>query len=246
MQVLVVDDEPLARQRLCALLAEDGGVSVAGEAANGEDALAAVTDLRPDVVLLDVRMPGMDGLETARHLARLDAPPVVIFTTAYDDHALAAFEANALAYLMKPVRAERLAEALARAQMLRAGRDAIDAARSASSGLGARRHVSALVNGNLRLMALDDVCYFQADQGYVSAVGAGDRMLIEDPLRALEEEFAQEFVRVHRNALVNLAHVRGLEKDAEGNAVIVFRAMPERLVVSRRLLPGVRRRVRGG
>ena len=241
MRVLIVDDEPLARRRLAALVEESGLAEVAGEAPNGLDALTAVTGLAPDVVLLDVRMPGMDGLEAARHLATLDAPPAVIFTTAYDEHALAAFEARAVDYLLKPVRLERLAAALERAAVLRAGRAALTPALAS----GRRRHVSALVGGALRLLPVADVLYFQADHGYVSAVAVDQRLLIEDPLRALEDEFADEFVRVHRNALVNLAAVQGLERDDEGNSVIAFHGIATRLVVSRRLLGTVRRRLRG-
>ncbi len=241
MRVLIVDDEPLARRRLAALVDECGLAEVAGEAVNGLDALTAVTSLAPDVVLLDVRMPGMDGLETARHLARLEPPPAVIFTTAYDEHALAAFEARAVDYLLKPVRLERLTTALERAAVLRAGRAALTPALPG----GRRRHVSAVVGGALRLLPVAEVLYFQADHGYVSAVAADQRLLIEDPLRALEDEFADEFVRVHRNALVNLAAVQGLERDDDGNSVIAFHGIAARLVVSRRLLGTVRRRLRG-
>ncbi|MEQ8662218.1 MAG: LytTR family DNA-binding domain-containing protein, partial [Gammaproteobacteria bacterium] len=177
----------------------------------------------------------------ARHLAKLATPPAVIFTTAFDEHALAAFEARAVDYLLKPVRRERLAAALERAAVLRAGHVAL----APLTGHGERRHVSAVIGGALRLLAVAEVVYFQADHGYVSAVAAGERLLIEDTLRALEEEFTDELVRVHRNALVNRAAVKALERDAEGNTVVVFHALPERLVVSRRLVAGVRRRLRG-
>ncbi len=244
MNVLIVDDEPLARRRLVSMLEELGAGTVVGEADNGLAALAETERLAPDVVLLDVRMPGMDGLEAARHLASLPRPPLVIFTTAYDEHALAAFEARAIAYLLKPVRGEKLGEALERARHLRAGREAYDDA--ARGALGQRRHVSAMVGGNLRLMPLDEVIYFQADQGYVSAIAARDRLLLEESLRALEEEFGDEFVRVHRNALVNVAHVEGLRRDEDGNSVVVFDALEDRPVVSRRLLSAVRKRLRQG
>ncbi|MCB1747794.1 MAG: response regulator transcription factor [Gammaproteobacteria bacterium] len=243
MKILVVDDEPLARRRLCSQLAELGYDDIAGEAGDGLEALAAVAARDPDVVLLDVRMPGMDGLETARHLARLAAPPLVVFTTAYDDHALAAFEAQAVDYLLKPIRTERLREALLRAAQLRVGRQALAPATPLP---GHRHHVSAVVGGALRLLPVSEVVYFQADQGYVSAVAPGSRLLIEDSLRALEEEFGEQFVRVHRNALVNLAEVKGLERDAAGNTVVVFQRLPDRLLVSRRLLGAVRKVLRGG
>lgn len=241
MRILVVDDEPLARRRLCSQLAELGYADVVGEAADGLEALGAVATHAPDLVLLDVRMPGMDGLEAARHLARLAAPPLVVFTTAYDEHALAAFETHAVDYLLKPIRTERLGEALLRVAQLRVGRQALA---PAAASAGQRRHVSAVVGGALRLVPVTEVVYFQADQGYVSAVSPGSRLLIEDSLRALEEEFGELFVRVHRNALVNLAEVKALERDAEGNTVVVFQRLPDRLLVSRRLLGAVRKRLR--
>ena len=242
MKILVVDDEPLARRRLRAQIEDLRIGSVVGEAEHGIAALEQAALLAPDVILLDVRMPAMDGLEAARHLARLEAPPAVIFTTAYDEHALAAFDAQAMDYLLKPVRSERLREALERAALLNAGRRAL----ALDSLLGHRRHVSAVVGGSLRLLGVREINYFQADGGFVSAVAPGTRLLIEDSLRALEEEFAASFVRVHRNALVNLAAVKALERDAEGNGMIVFHALPERLLVSRRLLVAVRKRLREG
>lgn len=242
MKILVVDDEPLARRRLRAQIEDLDMGSVVGEAEHGIAALEQAGLLAPDVVLLDVRMPGMDGLEAARHLARLETPPAVIFTTAYDEHALAAFDAQAMDYLLKPVRIERLREALDRAALLNAGRLAL----AAVNLPGSRRHVSAVVGGSLRLLAVHEINYFQADEGFVSAVAPGTRLLIEDSLRALEEEFAAGFMRIHRNALVNLTAVKALERDAEGNGVIVFHALPERLLVSRRLLVAVRKRLREG
>ncbi len=242
MRVLIVDDEPLARQRLVAQLGELGFGADIDEAENGLAALARLDVTTPDVVLVDVRMPAMDGLETARHLARLERPPAIIFTTAYDDHALAAFESQALAYLLKPVRSEKLAEALERARLLHAGREAV--ATPQIEELGSRTHVSAVVGGNLRLLAVREVCYFQADQGYVSAVSATTNLLLEESLRVLEEEFGGLFVRIHRNALVNTAHVDSLRKDVGGNTAVVFKNLDQTLIVSRRLLAGVRKRLR--
>lgn len=242
MRILIVDDEPLARQRLVAQLGELGFGADIDEAENGLAALARLDVTTPDVVLLDVRMPAMDGLETARHLARLERPPAIIFTTAYDDHALAAFESQALAYLLKPVRSAKLAEALERARLLHAGREAV--ATPQIDELGSRTHVSAVVGGNLSLLAVREVCYFQADQGYVSAVSATTNLLLEESLRALEEEFGGLFVRIHRNALVNTAHVDSLRKDVGGNMAVVFKNLDETLIVSRRLLAGVRKRLR--
>ena len=241
MKILVVDDEPLARQRLATQLGDlDIGTEVR-EAENGLDALSRLENFAAEIVLLDIRMPGMDGLETARHLALMEPVPAVIFTTAYDEHALAAFEAQAVAYLLKPVRREKLADAIERARALRAGHEAIAVA--VGDELGTRTHVSAMVGGNLNLMPLSAVCYFQADQGYVSAVAPDSRLLIEDSLRSLEQEFGDDFVRVHRNALVNVRHVDSLRKDAGGNIAVVFKQLEEQLLVSRRLVAGVRKRL---
>src|SRR5207344_554028 len=121
MKLLVVDDEPLARERLIAMLGEFPDVEVAGEAGNGREAVEKALALDVDALLLDIAMPVMDGLEAARHLQTLESPPAVIFCTAFDSHALAAFEAAAVDYLVKPVRQERLVEALARASRQRAG-----------------------------------------------------------------------------------------------------------------------------
>jgi two-component system response regulator AlgR len=244
MRILIVDDEPLARRRLVSQIADLAIGEVVGEADDGLAALAAVEQCAPEVVLLDVRMPGMDGLEVARHLRNLRTPPIVIFTTAYDEHALAAFESHALDYLLKPVRSERLRDALQRAETLRVGREVL--AEQAPASGARRRHVSAVVGGALRLMPIAEILYFQADQGYVSAVSPHSQLLLEDSLRALEDEFAEDFVRIHRNALVAPAHVRGLERDADGNVSVVFEGRPEKLLVSRRLMAQVRKRLRAG
>lgn len=241
-RVLIVDDEPLARERLRALVGDLGVAVVAGEAASGLEAIELTLRARPDVVLLDIRMPGMDGLEAARHLSLLDPAPAVVFTTAYDAHALAAFEANAIDYLLKPIRPERLRGALEKAGTLSAARMA--AAGQARAAPQARTHFSALVKGSLRLVPLAEVRYLQAGQGYVSVFHPGGELLVEDSLRALEEELGQDFLRIHRNTLVAVAHVTALERAALGGASIVLRGLAERLPVSRRLLGQVRRRLR--
>lgn len=241
-RVLIVDDEPLARERLRALLAELGHGEVVGEAGSGLEALAAVERERPDIVLLDIRMPGMDGLEAALHLARREPAPAVIFTTAYDEHALAAFDAQAIDYLLKPIRPERLRAALAKAEVLTLARAA--AAGSARANPQRRTHFSALIKGSLRLVPLGEVRYLQADQGYVSVFHPGGELLIEEALKSLEDELGDDFLRIHRNTLVAVAHVRALERDTFGNAHVVLRDVADRLPVSRRLLAQVRKRLR--
>lgn len=243
-RLLIVDDEPLARTRLKAQIIELQLGEVVGEAASGLEALQGVHDLAPDVVLLDIRMPGMDGLEAARHLSRLAAPPVVIFTTAYDEHALAAFDTHAIDYLLKPIRADRLRTALSRAQMLSAAQ--LQALAASQAGPLRRTHFSALVKGALRLVAVQDVRCLQADQGYVTVIYRDGELLIEDSLRALEEELANDFLRIHRNTLVAIAHVAEFKRNRLGNGTVTVRDVATPLSVSRRLLADVRRRLRDG
>jgi len=241
MRIVIVDDEPLARSRLRAQVDDIGLGEVVAEAANGLDAIHLVESSSPDVVLLDIRMPGMDGIETARHLTRLASPPAVVFTTAFDEHALAAFEANAIDYLLKPIRSNRLRQALQKARVLTVAQTNRAAAIADSR---ARTHVSGLVQGNVLLVEVEQVLYFQAGQGYVDVVWAAGSMLIEDSLRTLEDEFGDRFVRIHRNALVAIAAITGLLRDRAGNHLVRVRACEVELPVSRRLLSLVRKRLR--
>jgi two-component system response regulator AlgR len=244
MSVLIVDDEPPARARLRRLLEEIPDVTVAGEAANGHEALELCARLEPDVVLLDVRMPGMDGIEAARHLAALDDPPAVIFTTAYDEHAVEAFEAQAVGYLLKPVRQEKLARALHHAARVLGTQLAKV---SEQSQLGRRRgQICARLGEQLRLIPLADVYYFMAGQKYVTVRHRGGSDLIDEPLRSLAAEFAPEFVRVHRNALVAVRAVGAVERDAEGRHIVRLRDCDETLPVSRRHAAAALRLIRGG
>ena len=239
-RVLIVDDEAPARERLRSLLGELGGVEVAAEAATGEQAVRLAGELHPDVVLLDVRMPGMNGLEAARHLALLDPTPAVVFTTAYDAYAVEAFEAQAIGYLLKPVRAEKLGTALARAARLAGTQLARIAARDPARS--PRTHVAARLGDQVRLIAVPDVYYFTADQKYTTVRHVGGSDLIEDPLRALEQEFGTQFIRVHRNALVNVARLAAIERDEAGQYHVRLRDIDERLAVSRRLAGELRER----
>jgi two-component system response regulator AlgR len=242
MKALIVDDEPLARERLAALIGEIAGVEVAGEATNGVEALEAASRLKPDVVLLDIRMPVMDGLEVARHLDAIESPPAVIFCTAYQDHALEAFEANAVDYLVKPIRAERLGAALAKAQRLSG---TVVRRVEVSSEPGRRRsHLCARVRGSLVLVAVGDIDYLLAEDKYVVVHHARGEVLIEEPLTQLEEEFGDRFVRIHRNCLVALAKLSGLDRAADGRVLARVSGASVPLEVSRRNLPALRKLVR--
>ena len=239
LKVLIVDDEAPARARLRSLLTEIDGVEVVGEAVGGHEALAHTHDLAPDVVLLDVRMPGMDGLEAARHLTVLEEPPAVIFTTAYDQYAVEAFEAHAMGYLLKPVRQEQLAAALARA-----GRLTRAQLQQLAAGEARRSHIAARRRDGLVLIPVEEVQYFLADQKYTTVRHAGGEDLIEDSLRLLESEFGSAFVRVHRNALVNVKFLERIERAADGRYFVHLRGCSAPLQVSRRMAGELKERFR--
>lgn len=239
MRVLIVDDEKLARDRLRELLNDIGGYAVVGEAMNGAEAVEKASELNPDVVLMDIRMPGMDGLEAAMHMMGMENPPSVIFTTAYDQHALDAFEVNAVDYLLKPIRKDRLANALTKARKL-----TLKQAREIHEARGepqARTHISVHLRGNIRLVPVQDIIYFLADSKYVAVRTAAEEHLIEDSLVNLEKEFADRFLRVHRNALAATSFIKGIEKSPGGTWQVAFKGMDKKLDVSRRHTAEVRR-----
>jgi two-component system response regulator AlgR len=221
------------------LLSDIGGYDVIGEAMNGNEAVEKTAELNPDTLLMDIRMPGMDGLEAAMHLMGMDAPPSVIFTTAYDQHALDAFEVNAVDYLLKPIRRDRLANALTKAQKLTARQ--LQEINQAQQEPPARTHISVHLRGNIRLVPLPDVVYFLADSKYVAVRTATEEHLIEDSLVNLEREFADRFLRIHRNALVSAVHIKGIEKSPSGTWQVALTGIDKRLDVSRRHAASVRR-----
>ena len=234
-RILIVDDEALARRRLLDLLADcapDCPHEVVGEAANGREALDKAGALGVDIVLLDIHMPGMDGIECAEHLQRLSAPPAVISTTAYDNHACRAFELSAVDYLLKPVRAERLAQALAKAARLRP--ETLQAVREAFPA--ARTHLSVNERGRIVLVPVDDIVYLKAELKYVTVRTEAREFLIEDSLARLEAEYPDRFVRVHRNCLVASGRIRevGRTPGEEEGHFVRLAGVDERLAVSRR------------
>jgi two-component system response regulator AlgR len=237
MKVLIVDDEQLARDRLARMIAGYDNYDVVGEAANGIQAVERASQLLPEVVLLDIRMPGMDGLETARHFAELDEPPAVIFCTAYEEHAIEAFNLQAVGYLLKPVRKDNLEEALGKAQRI----NKAQLAALSSEQPPRRSHISARTRRGVELIPVDDVRYFQADQKYVTVRYAAGEVIVDETLRDLEEEFADQFVRVHRNALVAAYYVIGLDRLSDGHYQIRLRDVDEALDVSRRHVAAVRK-----
>ena len=196
-------------------------VIVSGEAGNGREAVEKASALAVDAVLLDIAMPVMDGMEAAQHMGRLEPRPAVIFCTAYDEHALAAFEAAAVDYLVKPVRRERLLEALERAR--RARRNAGPEQLPLPVGQRQRSHLAARMRGNLRLIPIDDVHYLQAEEKYVLVHHARGEDLIEESLKSLELEFADRFQRIHRNCLVANDEFLELRRLVDGQVQAILR-----------------------
>lgn len=248
MRILVCDDEALARDRLVRLLRDVSECEVVGEAENGRDALDKVAALEPDLILLDIRMPVMDGIACAEALSRLDNPPAVIFITAFDEHALAAFQVEAIGYLLKPVRREQLNEALARAARINRAqlqqiRDQQQASAEASPRPEARKHITARTHKGMELIPISEIYYFLADQKYVTVRHTRGEILIDETLKDLEEEFGHHFLRIHRNALLALSYLDGLETNPTGQTFVRFRGIPEKLLVSRRHLPLLREKM---
>jgi two-component system response regulator AlgR len=242
LRVFLVDDETPARERLKELLedvAAEVPTEVVGEARHGLEALERFPESGAQLLLLDIQMPGMGGLEVARHLAALEKPPAVVFVTAHDRHAVEAFELNALDYLLKPVRAERLAAALKKASGAAApGREQL-----AGAADSPRAYLSIVERNRIVLLPVRDIVYLRAEQKYVTLRTREREHLIEEALISLEREFSESFVRIHRNCLVARAAIRGFERAGEGEEVnwqVVLDGIAERLPVSRRQWPVLR------
>jgi len=240
MRIFIADDEAPARDRLRELLGDIAAelqTRVVGEAANGLEAIERVPSSGAEVLLLDIQMPGMGGLEVARHLATLEHSPAVVFVTAHDRHAVEAFDLNALDYLMKPVRAERLAAALRKASVP-------EKARLANAANAPREYLSVAERNRIALVPVRDIVFLRAEQKYVTVRTREREHLLEESLVALERELADRFVRIHRNCLVARAAIRGFERSGEDadepRWQIVLDGIAERLPVSRRQWPTLR------
>ncbi len=232
LSILIADDEPPARNRLRDLLEEIPGVYVIAEAKNGKEAIELAMLHKPDVMLLDIRMPVMDGLEAAAHAQKLDPKPLVIFTTAYDAHAIQAFDLNAIDYLLKPIRSERLQTAIQKAQSL------LPKQLEALKPLQKKRtHLSIYERGKVILVPIEDIIYLRAELKYLTVRTASREYLLEESLTHLETEFAGQFLRLHRNCLVAPQYIVGYEKNSgegENQWVALLKDIPETIAVSRR------------
>jgi two-component system, LytTR family, response regulator AlgR len=241
MRILIADDEPLARSRLRALIEEIGPPwQVVAEAADGASVLARCAAGDLDLVLLDIRMPGLDGMAAAARLRQLPQPPVVIFTTAYADGALDAFDQQAVDYLLKPVRRQRLEKALDKARGLsRVQRKDLEARHPEPT----QPAICVRQRGELHRIPLEDILYFRAEDKYVVVRHRHGEALLEESLKSLEQRLGDHFLRVHRNTLIHLAYLQSLQRDAEGRPCVRLRGGDQCLEVSRRLLPGLRQRL---
>ncbi len=240
MNILIADDEHLARSRLRSMLHDLGGdYRVVGEAADGDSAVRQCRESPVDLVLLDIRMPPGSGLEAATRLAQMEAPPAVVFVTAFDEYALQAFERGAIDYLVKPVRVERLRRALERARALT--RPQLQALRALDTPVdNGTERICTSYRGGVECVDLDNVIYFQAEQKYVVVRHQGGRLLLEESLKQLEQAYGERFIRIHRNALVAQHRLCGIIKGADGRHQARLRGCDDLLEISRRHLAEIR------
>ena len=240
LKLLIADDEAPARNRLRELLSDMNNITIVAEAKNGQEALSLANDHQPDIVLLDIRMPGMDGIEAAQHLQKMMKPPAVIFTTAYDSYAMQAFDTNAVDYLLKPIRLERLQTAILKARAL------LPSQLEALAPLYPQKtHLSITERGRILLVPIADVIFLRAELKYITVRTAEKEYILEESLNNLEHEFGNIFIRLHRNCLVAKAYILGYEKryqefDEDGNKssekhwVALLKNTTETIAVSRR------------
>jgi len=236
MKLLIVDDEPLAQQRMKQLLSDIEPIDSIKTANNGLQAIESCQQEKPDVILMDIRMPGMDGLEAAQHISKIEEPPAIIFTTAYDEYALEAFNANAIDYLLKPVRSASLKSSIEKACSLNSAQ--LNAVKSQHEG---RSNITAKISGNIKLIPVKDIIYFQAELKYVTVRYLDGETIIEDTLKELQKEFSESFVRIHRNAIVAKKFIKGIHRDNQGHSFVVLGDDELKLEISRRHLTEIKK-----
>lgn len=235
-RILIADDEPLARERLRRLVNSLHQYEVCDEADDGDAVLAAIARSAPDIILLDIRMPGLDGLEVADRISALTDPPAIIFCTAFDQYAINAFQVQAVAYILKPVRLERLQDALASAgRVNRVQMQALQTSiRNEAGQLAVRTH------RGTELIDISGICFCQADQKCVSIYHAQGETVTDHTLKELESSYPDHLLRIHRNTLVGMNHVQAMSRSAAGHYAIRLKNHPARLAVSRRHASAVR------
>ena len=233
LNILIADDETPARNRLRDLLADIENVTVVAEAKNGKEAIDLALQTKPDLMLLDIRMPLMDGIEAAQHAQKLEPAPYIIFTTAFDAYAIKAFDLNAIDYLLKPIRLERLQAAINKAQALKPKQ--IEALKPLQKN---RSHLSIHERGRVLLVPIETIIYLRAELKYITVRTVEREYLIEESLTNLEVEFAEQFIRLHRNCLVAPLFITGYEKRKNENDeqqwVAILNGVPETIAISRR------------
>lgn len=234
--VLIADDEPLARERIRRLVEALPDYDVCGEAGDGEEVLAKIAQQAPDILLLDIRMPGMDGMEAAERIASLEAPPAIIFCTAYDHYAIQAFDVHAVAYLLKPVRREALADALKRAG--RVNRVQIQAL--ADREPGTDEQLAIRTHRGTELIDIRGILYCEADQKYVTIHHVRGETVTDYTLKELENTYPRHLLRIHRHTLVGVRFIRALLRNNDGQNLIDLTENHGRLPVSRRHTASVR------
>lgn len=246
MKVMICDDEPLARDRLTRMLARIEGVSLVGEANNGRELLLGIQLHSPDIVLTDIRMPTMDGLEAATHIANLDHPPAIVFCSAYDEYAIKAFQVQAIGYLLKPVRQNDLEDVIRQAGKVNKAQLASVRQELGSENVdepvSARQCISVKSHRGLELIPISDIRYFKADQKYVTVRYSEGEVLVDETLKELEDELKGRFVRVHRNALVSLAHLEAVE-NLESGYQVRLQGVEEKVDISRRHVAVLKKRL---
>lgn len=239
-RMLVVDDEHLARARLKELIRRIKPDAKVIEAQNGEDAITLFEEHKPKLALVDIRMPGIGGIELAYHLSAVEEPPAVIFTTAHNEYALQAFDANAIDYLLKPIHLERLQRALIKAEPLTELQNQV-----LKEGDEERTHISVTQRGRLKLIPIRDIVYFKAENKYVVIKTLEGEFLLNDTLNQLENELGSDFIRAHRNSLIATQFIEGMEKDPEDRWQVFLHGLDDRIEISRRQRPVVRSWLRG-
>jgi len=244
MEILIVDDEPLARQRLVRMIEKLEEHNIIAEAENADAALIAINEHDPDIILLDVRMPGKDGLTLAHEISKLDCPPAIIFCTAFDQYALDAFGTEAIGYLLKPIKAEQLQDALNKAQKLNKVQRASAQTTAAADNKNSRTHISAKTRRGIELIPLEDVRYFVADHKYVTVFHRNGEHLLDETLKELEEEFARRFIRIHRNTLISVKHIEAIERATQGQYQVRLADTEQRPIISRRHVSNVKELLR--